>query len=86
MPIARLLEKNASFGPDEIEVLVGAFEDALRTLQVDRNHPASVALAKTIIELARQGERDPVLLRQRALHLFSGPNKTALECDYCRLR
>jgi hypothetical protein len=72
MPIARFLEKasieeNASFEPDEIKVLVGAFEAALRTLQVDRDDPASVALAKAIIELARQGERDPLLLRQRAL-------------------
>jgi hypothetical protein len=66
MPISRLL-KNASFGPDEITLLVRAFEDALRGLQADRNDPAAAALAKKIIELAQQGERDPVLLGQRAL-------------------
>jgi hypothetical protein len=31
MPITRLLQ-NASFGPDEITVLVRAFDDALGTL------------------------------------------------------
>jgi hypothetical protein len=70
MPIARLLQ-NASFGPDEIKVLVRAFEEALGTLRVDRNDPISEALAKKIIELAQQGERDPVLLRQRAVRSVS---------------
>jgi hypothetical protein len=66
MPITRLLQ-NASFGPDEIKILVRAFEEALGTLRVDRNDPISEALAKKIIELAQRGERDPTLLRQHAL-------------------
>jgi hypothetical protein len=37
-----------------------AFETALRRLGlVDRNDPAAVAVAKMIIELAKEGERDP---------------------------
>ena len=60
MPITRLLQ-NASFGPDEINILVRAFEEALGTLRVDRNDPISDALAKKIIELAQRGERDPIL-------------------------
>ena len=56
MPITRLLQ-NASFGPDEIKILVRAFEEALGTLRVDRNDPMSDALAKKIIELAQRGER-----------------------------
>jgi hypothetical protein len=70
MPITRLLQ-NASFGPDEIKVLVRAFEEALGTLRVDRNGPVSDALAKKIIELAQQGERDPILLRQHAVRSVS---------------
>ena len=70
MPIARLLQ-NASFGPDEIKVLVRAFEEALGTLRVDRNDPISEALAKKIIELAQHGERDPLALRQHAVQSIS---------------
>ena len=68
MPIRRFLEGNRSFGPGEIEVLVKAFEDALRELQLnDREDPVTLTVAKLIIELANQGERDPVRLRDRAL-------------------
>jgi hypothetical protein len=70
VPIVRFLEKT-SFGPDEVKVLVQAFEDALRTLKVDRNDPTALALAKSIIELAGQGGRDPILMRQRALQSVS---------------
>jgi hypothetical protein len=70
MPITRLLQ-NASFGPDEITVLVRAFDDALGTLGVDRNSPVAEALAKKIIKLAQQGERDPKRLRQHAVRSVS---------------
>jgi len=43
-------------------------EDALRELQLnDREDPVTLTVAKRIIELANQGERDPVRLRDRAL-------------------
>jgi hypothetical protein len=70
MPITRLLQKT-SFGPEEVNVLVRAFEDASRVLQIDRNGPVSEALAKKIIELAQQGERDPLLLAKLALQSVS---------------
>ena len=71
MPIRRLLE-NHVFGPDEITVLPAAFEDTLRTLRlVDRADPATEIIAKKIIELAQQGERDPVRLRERAIQFLS---------------
>jgi hypothetical protein len=70
MPITRLLQ-NASFGPDEIRVLVRAFDEALCMLRVDRNGLVADALAKKIIELAQQGERDPILLRQHAVQSVS---------------
>ena len=60
--------RETSFGPGEIEVLVKAFEDALRELQLtDRDDPVTLTVAKLIIDLANQGERDPVRLRDRAL-------------------
>jgi len=49
-------------------VLAVALEDTLRQLRlVDRNDPAVTIVAKTIIELARRGERDPVRLREQAI-------------------
>ena len=67
MPIRELL-KGQSFGPDDIAILVRAFEEALRELKlVDRTDPATQLVAKRIIELAQQGERDPVRLREGAV-------------------
>jgi hypothetical protein len=71
VPIRRLLE-NHVFGPDEITVLTSAFEDTLRALRLaDRADPATEIIAKMIIELAQQGERDPVRLRERAIQFLS---------------
>ena len=67
MPINRLLNRGA-FGPDEIAVLSTAFEAALRELKlVDRTDPVAEWVAKRIIELASQGERDPDRLREGAV-------------------
>lgn len=72
MPINRLLQKDA-FGPNEIRVLVSAFEDTLRELQlVDRTDPIVEIVAKKIIELAQEGELDPVRLREQAVRSLSG--------------
>jgi hypothetical protein len=57
MPIRQLLDKT-SFGPEDIKVLVSAFGDALRELGVERTDAAATALAKRVIALAQQGERD----------------------------
>jgi len=45
--------------------------DAVRQLRlVDRNDPVVTMVAKTIIELARRGERDPIRLRDQAIQSF----------------
>ena len=67
MPVEQRLSRH-SFDPDDIKVLSGAFEGALRELKlVDRTDPAMQLAAKRIIELARQGERDPIQLRDGAV-------------------
>jgi hypothetical protein len=38
---------------------------------VDRDDPATLLVAQRIIELAKQGERDPVRLREGAVHTLS---------------
>ena len=68
MPTQQNVTQQSSFGPDEVEVLVGAFEEALRELRlVDRTDPATLLVAKKIIALAQQGERDPIRLREGAV-------------------
>ena len=70
MPINRALQGRV-FSPDELQVLTTAFEQALRELRlVDRSDPATEMVAKKIIELADEGERDPVRLRERTVHSF----------------
>ena len=60
--------KQGTFGPDTIAALAMALEDALHQLRLtDRNDPQVTMLAKRIIELARQGERDPARLRDQAI-------------------
>lgn len=59
MAIYRLLQKSA-FGPEEIERMTTAYEDALRVLGLtDRADPLTEILAKKIVEIAQTGERDP---------------------------
>jgi hypothetical protein len=66
MPIARLLN-GSSFSPDEVIALSAIFDDTLQTLGIERSAPFAETIAKTIFSLARQGESDPVRLRESAL-------------------
>ena len=67
MAIYRLLQKSA-FGPEEIERMTTAYEDALRVLGLtDRADPMTEILAQKIIEIAQTGERDPVRIRTKAV-------------------
>ena len=51
--------------------MTAAFELALSKLQLsDRRDPLAVVLAKFIIELAKEGERDPEALCEGALSLL----------------
>src|SRR6266478_8610257 len=70
MPLVRFLDN--SFGPEAITAMTAAFEDTLRTLGlVDHNGLATEIVAKKIIELAQQGECDPIRLRDRAVQSLS---------------
>jgi len=71
-PIRSLLvEEKTFFSPEDITALATAFEDTLRTLRLaDRNDPIVLMVAKKIIELARQGERNPERLRALVISQF----------------
>ena len=71
-PMHCRLLKNHAFGPDEITILTSAFDDALRRLRLaDRADPATEVVARKIIELAQQGERDPIQLSERAIQALT---------------
>jgi hypothetical protein len=72
MPLTRFL-MDTSFGPDEIAVLVSAYEAAMRELNIPGPTASGAEiLAMTIIRFAKQAERDPVRLRERAIAALSG--------------
>ena len=71
MPIRVLLHGDVWFAPEDIAVLTAAFELALSKLELtDRQDPLAVVLAKFIIELAKEGERDPSRLCEGALKIL----------------
>ncbi len=59
MPIRSYLEHDHSFEPEDIAKMSAALQAALGKLGlVDRSDPATMAVAKLIIEFAKVGERD----------------------------
>ena len=75
MPIRPLLQDGA-FSPEDITALATAFEDTLSALGlVDRNDPAVLMVAKRIIELAKDGERNPARLRNSVVNQFRAPSR-----------
>jgi hypothetical protein len=70
VPIYQLLQRGA-FEPELIATMGDVFEDVLRTLGlVDRQDPLTEMVAKKVIELAQNGEHDPVRLKQLTLEAF----------------
>src|SRR2546422_2780063 len=72
VPIRPLLESDpGAFGPDDVEALVSAFEASLKALRlVDRRDPAVLIVARRVIALAKEGTRDPIVLRDQVLKSF----------------
>jgi hypothetical protein len=70
--LTRFLE-DAAFGPDEIAIMVAAYELGLTHINASgHNDPTAETLARKIVMLAKQGERDPDRLEQRAIEMMSG--------------
>jgi len=69
VPIRPLLEAEANvFKPDDVRIIVQAFEQVLRTKRlVDRRDPVVLMVAELTIEAARKGERDPMRLSEIVL-------------------
>jgi hypothetical protein len=76
-----LAEYPAWFEPDEVQILVGAFDKAWETVQATgvvyaeaKADAVRTILAKHIIEAAKQGERDHTRLRDGALLALAQSN------------
>ena len=68
MTIYRLLE-NTTFGPEEIERLVKAYEQTLRALGlIDRSDLVTLLVAEKIIAVGRFGIEDPAEISKLVLH------------------
>lgn len=77
MAIYRLIA-NGPFGPDEIEVMTAAYEDALIDLRVaNRDEPITELIAKAIVNVTATGERDPILVKERAINALGVRKPTA---------
>jgi hypothetical protein len=71
MAIRALIQQQA-FAPDDITKLVTAFNETLGALGLaNREDPVTLQVARKIIELATQGERDPIRLRDAAVKSLS---------------
>lgn len=67
MAIYRLIA-NGSFEPKEIEVMTAAYEAALSDLGlVGRDDPLAEIVASAIVSITSRGERDPAMIKERAL-------------------
>jgi len=72
MTIYRLLE-NTTFGPQEIERLVRAYEQTLRALGlIDRSDPITRLVAEKIIAVGRFGIEDPAEISREVLKELDG--------------
>jgi hypothetical protein len=74
VPIRHLLElqaEEAAFGPEDIKAIIAGYETALRRLKVDdRTSAMAVLVAKSTIQIAKEGERDPNRLCERVIRLY----------------
>jgi ActR/RegA family two-component response regulator len=67
VPIYRILE-NVAFEPERVELVAKAFEDTLHTYGIrDRAGPLATKIAKSILDAAKRGERNPEKLQQAAV-------------------
>jgi len=72
MTIHRLLRTDVSFDPDAVQAMCSAFEAVCEELELSNNKSDRLTevVALKIIEVARTGERNVVVLRDSGLRLL----------------
>ena len=64
-------DEGGVLGPDEIAIMTTAFEQIIQDLRLtQRDDPIAEMAAKLVIELVRNGERDPEKLRKHVVGLY----------------
>jgi hypothetical protein len=64
----RFSKDEAAFDPNDVRAMSMAFDEACKVLHISEAETrAREVVAARIIELARRGERSPMLLRDRVL-------------------
>jgi hypothetical protein len=72
MPIRGLLDvQEVAFDPEDITAITAAHEVTLKRLKLtDRTSAMAFLVAKTVIEIAKGGERDPKRLSERVIRVL----------------
>jgi len=66
------LDADRRFTPDDVPIIVQAFDQILKTKQLlDRKDPAVLLVANLTIQVAMKGERDPDRIAQAVLEKLS---------------
>ena len=64
------LGRSNVFRPEDIAQLGASLESALADLGIkDRNDPTTTLVAKLIVQLAKDGDRNPMSLAKRAIEI-----------------
>jgi hypothetical protein len=85
MAIYRVIA-DGSFGPDEIDAMTAAYENALIDLHLtSRDDPITELVAKSIVNVTATGERNPVRIKERAINALGLHWPTAAEGGDIRL-
>jgi hypothetical protein len=72
VPIYEILRRQGSFEPEEVAMLGKVLEDVLQTLGlVNREDPLTVMVAKSLVEYAKTGIRDPDRLKALTIQSFT---------------
>jgi hypothetical protein len=76
MPIRGLLDvQEVAFDPEDIKVLTAAHETTLKQLKItDRKSAMAFLVAKTVIQVAKGGERNPQRLSERVIRVLQKPS------------
>ena len=73
MTIYKLIQ-NAPLGPDEIQRVVAAYEETLRTLDLkERDDPITRIVARKVFEIAQTGIEDPAEISKLVIKLLGVP-------------
>ena len=76
MPILSLFPKLA-FDPEEVQLIVAAYELACTQMQLGADDPRRESLARKVLEIAARGLEDPQQMCSSALSEFRAQHQSA---------